>query len=452
MVKKETFGQRLRRWRQRIKPEDADSKESDPKEADPKESDSKGITPDELVTKLSEKFGIKVSRSTVYKWEQDKRRPKREHVEALLNLFAQHGVLSLLEARAWLEDGTYEFSERELENIFPFESFDTVKIDYPYPEVVPDVSLRSKQYYCRETNIAFYLRAIQEAKTKSNQPKTVELAIVLAKIYQQHSNFHQAMATYEQILPLAEQLDDKGYLMARVKNNLAYLYGEVDAYRYQIGQRYCQEAIKIFNSLRGGHDRDPSAEDCLAHAYNHLGLLEMRFGNNRRHGLDHLEKARKLWEDKNEDWWINSLINLGVYHLELNDYKNALDTLEKAKRNAKKAKNKKPMTVGSICLNQAVIFQRLGKLGQARAELEDAAEIFKAYDYLSGLAKVHYNLGQTLFRQEDWAESRYHLDYAHKLWQHLKIPYWTEQAEKALEDWEEATDKYIIRLASHKED
>ncbi|MDM8520031.1 tetratricopeptide repeat protein [Anaerolineales bacterium HSG6] len=417
-----TFGKQLREYRRAIKLSGVDLAEA-------------------LVELTKNDFDAPVKPLTgnqLLKWERayQNRRPSQLYMRGLVQLFAKYNLFNLPEAITWSKQAGIHFLDSDLEDYFPCQE---MRLSLEAIENF-DVSLSSeadKVYHRRQVIRALLTEAITEARRKNNRQQEVTLGIELAKLYQQHGDYQRSIRVYQQLIGTSERLDDKGFLTARAKNNLAYLFTETDEKLWPMAEKLCRTALRTFTQL-GDTDK-------LAHTYNHLGVLYTRW--QRYDSVDqNLSQARKFWQARNDTPnLLGALINHSLYHIETQNHSETVSYLTDAEQLSLQSR-KQPM-LGTIYMNLGITHRRQNDLDQAKSYLKQAETILTDQHSLSSLAQVRSNLGLLLLNQHQWVEAKLYMTSALQLWQCLNNFYGVEKVKTHLTLWEKEKTGLIHDLA-----
>jgi transcriptional regulator with XRE-family HTH domain len=354
----------------------------------------------------------------VGKWERafQNRHPNRDYMRHLIELFAEYQLLDLEKSRHWAMMIGFTFNEYEL---LPFFDDGTILATTTF-----DVALtpRKKRLHHWQTKKELLLDAISEAARLEYQQREIELVINLAQHYQERGYHQQAIGFYHNIIPKAQTLTDKQYLLSRVQNNLAYLYTETDESLWPEAEKLCLLALEQFKALKD--------YDKLAHAHNHAGVL---YSHWKRYQLatSHLIIAQRLWEGLNApENLLHSLINLGLLYIKTKNYPAALDVLNRAEVITLSLQKQ-----ASIQMNKAVIYRHQSRFDEAERLLQQAETTFHDGQNLTGLARVRGNLGLLFIDKADWLEAKFYLDSSQQIWDYLGNGKGQQQTQAGLNSW-----------------
>ncbi|MDM8521659.1 tetratricopeptide repeat protein [Anaerolineales bacterium HSG6] len=354
----------------------------------------------------------------VSKWERafENRRPNRDYMRHLIELFAGYKVLDMARARDWALMIEVIFNDYELLSFYDDEAV--------LPQIIFDVVLtsRTKRLHRWQTKKEILLRATAEAARLERHKREIELVINLAQHYQARGYHQQAIVFYRNIIPKAQVMADEQYLLSRVQNNLAYLYTETDETLWPEAEKLCLSALKRFDQLND--------YDKLAHAHNHAGVLYSRW---KRYSLatSHLMQAQRLWEGLNDPQQFHSLINLGLLYIKLKNYPAALDIFFSAEQLPIPLQKQ-----ASIQMNKAVIYRHQGRFADSEALFQQAETVFCNEKNLASLARVRGNLGLLFIDKADWLEAKLYLDSSQQIWSHLDNSKGLEQTQHSLAIWQ----------------
>lgn len=384
-------------------------------------------------------FRKSVDASTISKWERglDNRRPSRAYMLYLIEGFKQVGLLlDTPSACRWAQDAGHQFTTAELNKIFPF------SLTAPPIMTGPDITLSplAQQRHAYQFNLNLLYEAIQEATRLGHRQQAMRLSIRYAKLYQQHGDYQTAITIYQHLINQPAEDTTAEYLIARAKNNLAYLYTETNQHWWPTAEDLCLAALATFQAM--------GAIEKLPHVYNQAGVLYTR-QQRPYQAQDYLKKSLFLWEkEENELELISSFINLGLLSLETGQYQQALTYLNQGEQLA--VALAKPRQQGTILMNLGIVYKRQQKFEQAAEMLQQAEQIFLQVGDMTSIAQCRNNLAVISLEQKQWEQADLYLQSANQLWQQLQTPYGQAIVEFNLKRWQKIRRSFIHTLATMK--
>jgi len=370
------------------------------------------------------------------RWERayQNRKPSRFYMRCLVQLFAKYNLFDLDTALSWSKQAGIHFLNSELVDYFPCQK---IRLETNGNLDLSLSSEASKIHHRRQLVRSLLSEAITESHRKKNTQQQVTLGIELAKLYQQHGDYQHSIRIYQQLLGVSETIADKGFLTARAKNNLAYLFTETDEQLWPAAEKLCLTALRTFAQL-GDTEK-------LAHTYNHLGVLYTRW--QRYDSVEqNLSQARKFWQARDDTSnLLGVLINHSLFHIETQNHPETISYLTDAEQLTQQTPQQ-PM-LGTIYMNMGITHRRQSNLDQAENYLKQAETIFTDQHTLSQLAQVRSNLGLLFLNQHQWVEAKLYMTNALQLWQCLNNFYGISKVKTHLALWEKEKTSLIHDLA-----
>lgn len=207
----------------------------------------------------------------------------------------------------------------------------------------------------------------------------------LGGVYYTRREFIEALANFDKALTVYQDL---GFIIeaANALNNLG-------ASNYQLGEY--QRAIDFWEKSLS---LQPKAPDLSLEATlrNNLGGAYQILGDFNE-ALYHLGKAKTFHDDLGDQVSsLSTLNNIGSIHFQQGNFQNALDINETILAQPGLEEGTKALTLN----NKAMIFERLGRLDEARTYLEQALNIQERLEDKMNRAATLYNLSTVMLQRK----------------------------------------------------
>ncbi|EKU99552.1 hypothetical protein Lepto7375DRAFT_1610 [Leptolyngbya sp. PCC 7375] len=233
------------------------------------------------------------------------------------------------------------------------------------------------------------LQDLCQAVSRQGQARTLGN---LGNVYNNLSDYHQAIIYYEQALLLFEAIEDRQG-QARTLNNLGSVYDNLSDYRQAI--IYYEQALPLFEAIE---DRQGQARTLgnLGNVYDNL--------SDYRQAIIYYEQALPLFEAiEDRQGQARTLGNLGSVYNKLSDYHQAIIYHEQALLlfEAIEDRQGQARTLGNL----GSVYNKLSDYRQAIIYHEQALLLFEAIEDRQGQAQTLGNLGSVYAKLSDYHQA-----------------------------------------------
>lgn len=260
-----------------------------------------------------------------------------------------------------------------------------------------------------EKAFEYFNQLLAEGERNSDRRMMSRYLRRLGFIHQERAEFDQALVYYERALEEAEESGNKN----AIAGALNYL-GTVYWYKGNYGRarEYLERAIKnaeiakdmpalgvAYIGLGNIHSESNELDEALVHYKKSLGYLEK---------TDQLDQIARAYN------------NLGDTYLQKKDWKLALEQFDKCQEMGEKGGWLNIKAWGLFNSSEALIY--LGKLDEAKDNLDLSDDILKRIGDRAGIGGMHQNYGRLYEAKKDWDLATRHYEKAIDIFTEINTP------------------------------
>ena len=260
-----------------------------------------------------------------------------------------------------------------------------------------------------EKAFEYFNQLLAEAEGNSDRHLMSRYLRRLGFIHQERAEFDQALVYYERPLEEAEESGNKNAIAGSL-NYLGTVYWNKG--NYEEARKFHEGAIKNASIVK----------DMSALGGAHIGLGNIHSERNElEKAISHYQKSLEFLEETDQlDQIARAYNNLGDTYLQMKDWEKALEQFDKCKENGEKGGWLNMKAWGLFNSSEALI--HLGKLDEARNNLDMSDDILKRIGDKAGIGGMHQNYGRLYQANEDWNLAIRHYQKAIEIFTEINTP------------------------------
>ncbi len=255
----------------------------------------------------------------------------------------------------------------------------------------------------------YFNKLLSQAEMDGNKTQVSRYLRRMGFIHQERSEFDQALEYYERALEAAEEGKDP-LTIGQACNRIGGIYWNKGY--YDLAKEFLEKAIE--NALKVDDKR------ILGSA--HIGLGNIHGDNHEvEDSLAHYKDALIFLEDTNEVYEMSRAHNnLGDTYLLQGDWDKALEQFEKCRSLGEESGWVNIVAWADFNASEALI--HLGKLDQAKSDLDKSMKIMLNIGDKVGLGGIHQNYGRLFHAKKNWVNMEEHYKKAIELFMEINTP------------------------------
>jgi CHAT domain-containing protein/tetratricopeptide (TPR) repeat protein len=234
--------------------------------------------------------------------------------------------------------------------------------------------------------------ALRLAEQLDEKSFMVDALLTLGWVDEAHGNYPQALERYQQGLKVAEEIPDR-LGMAHALNQLGNVHDAQG--NYTEAARLYRQSLKIAEDLG-----DPNA---MARTLNNLGNIYEQWGDYTL-ALEQYQKSLKIKAESSDRAGIaTTLNNIGNLHVNQGNYARALEPLQQSLKISEELDYKEG--ISRTLSNLGNVQLRQGNYAQALVLYRQSLKISEELDYKEGIAHLLTNIGDVHLEQGDYTQA-----------------------------------------------
>ncbi len=260
-----------------------------------------------------------------------------------------------------------------------------------------------------DTAFEYFNKLLGAAKTSKDPVQISRYLRKLGFIHQERSEFDQALEFYENALEAAEEAKD-AQSIGQACNLIGGIYWNKG--NYEQASQYLEKALEF--ALK--------AEDKKILGSAHIGLGNIHSDSHEvQEAIEHYQNALNYLKETNEVYEISRAYNnLGDTYLQLGEWKKALEQFGKCREWCEKGGWVNMRAWAEFNSSEALI--NLGKLDEAKKNLDGSLEMMKRIGDKVGLGGIYQNYGRYYAARREWADSSTHFKKAIEVFTEINHP------------------------------
>ncbi len=255
----------------------------------------------------------------------------------------------------------------------------------------------------------YFNKLLSEAELNQDNAQVSRYLRRIGFIHQERSEFDQALEYYERALEAAEEANDS-LTMGQACNRIGGIYWNKG--NYDLAKEFLEKAIEY--ALKVDDKRILGSAN--------IGLGNIHGDNHEiEEAIVHYKDALKFLENTNEIYEMSRTHNnLGDTYLIQGDWNKALEQFEKCRNLGEQGGLVNIVAWADFNASEALI--HLGKLEQAKADLDKSMEIMLNIGDKAGLGGIHQNYGRLFHAQKNWVNAEEHYKKAIEVFTEINTP------------------------------